>query len=103
MILEAYQNWNQNLLFQYHHYMNIFINDKYNDIKTTHYCSIDLLRGLSAIIILIFHYKHFFLKDNIPLEHDLYADNFPLYGLLSLFYNHVNILIKIVVTKILTQ
>ena len=33
-------------------------------------------------------YRAIALTDNMPLDHDLYASNYPLYEILSLFYNH---------------
>ena len=59
--------------------------------ETEHFFAIDLLRGFSAVVILIWHYQHFYYPH--PLNPGSSVPNInatvePMYGLLAPFYNH---------------
>jgi peptidoglycan/LPS O-acetylase OafA/YrhL len=48
-----------------------------------HFYSLDVLRGLAALMVVVFHWRHFFYYDAKPLVD---ADRLPLYPWLKLFY-----------------
>jgi peptidoglycan/LPS O-acetylase OafA/YrhL len=58
--------------------------------KIGHFYGIDLLRGLAAITILIWHYHHFFLLDHADIGGSAIADRSiqPLYRLLFPIYDN---------------
>jgi peptidoglycan/LPS O-acetylase OafA/YrhL len=59
--------------------------------KTKHFYSIDLLRGVSALVILVWHYHHFYYNHPInpgSAQPQITRTIQPLYDLLLPFYEH---------------
>ncbi len=61
--------------------------------KVQHFYSIDFLRGVAAVIVLIWHYQHFFMGGALPHGSPLpgmlgLRSDQPLYWLLWPFYEH---------------
>lgn len=55
--------------------------------RPAHFHAVDVLRGVAAIVVLIYHYQHFFYDPGIFKVHvPALADQFPFYGLLWPIY-----------------
>ena len=51
--------------------------------------SLDVLRGIAALAVVLFHWRHFFFIDGV-LQDGFAADTQPFFGALALFYRHGN-------------
>lgn len=51
--------------------------------RPAHFHAVDVLRGIAAVAVLVYHYKHFFYDPGVfEVDVPALADQFPLYGLL---------------------
>lgn len=60
-------------------------------LPTRVYC-LDVARGLASIIVILWHWQHFFFDHQGRLPEDFQRSSLPGYEWLSLIYNHISIL-----------